>query len=298
MSNNISPPPIKEQMFHTTGILSRVWIMFFQEVQTKLKKALDNGPENAELMASVMDSPKDVSRLLAEVDALIRFAEGKVDYSKQLSDLERLVAVIEKSKVIPSEFNELSIRTSFDTPQTIAKVSLWDDVRIIPGALVFAGSSDPTLQDWRPGGAGATFKVWKFDSGDEAFFTCQLPHGYKEGSDIYPHVHWTPGGRGTTEGTATVGWKIDYSWASVDGVFAASSTVDCTDACKSANDQHLISPETAISGAGKTMSSMLVCRVYRDGGTWAGTLANAPALLEVDIHYQLDGLGSRTTDLK
>ena len=175
----------------------------------------------------------------------------------------------------------------------------WDDLRIIPGAFDFAGNADPTIRDWQPGGSGSTFKVFSFNQSDEAFFTCQIPHTYVEGSSIYPHVHWTPHTRGTTEGTATVAWKLDYSWANFSGVFGASATVDMTAACQSTNHQHLLTPEPEVVGTGKTISSMLVCRLYRStGDTWAGSGVNSPYLLEFDFHFQINTIGSRTVTSK
>jgi hypothetical protein len=57
-----------------------------------------------------------------------------------------------------------------------------------------------------------------------------------------------------------------------------------------------MSPEVTIDGhtAAKNVSSMLMCRIYRDtGDTWAGNAANGPALLEVDFHFPIDTVGSR-----
>jgi len=175
---------------------------------------------------------------------------------------------------------------------------VYDDLRIVPGATTFAGGSDPTLQSWQPAATGATYKVWKFNNGDEIFFTCQVPHSYKEGANIKVHAHWTPGNRGTEEGTATVGWAIDYSWANIESVVPSSSTADLTDACQSTDDEHLMTPEVEIDGTGKGISSMISCRFYRNGGTWSGTLANAPALLEVDFHFPIDTMGSRNWGAK
>lgn len=178
---------------------------------------------------------------------------------------------------------------------------VYDDLRIVPGSFDRPGLSDPSYQNWQPAGSGTTFQILKFNQGQYAFFTCQLPHSYAVGNDISVHVHWTPGNRGTTEGTNTVAWKIDYSWANIGGTFGASVTADCTDACQSTNDQHLMSPEITIDGhtVSKGISSMLVCKIYRDtGDSWAGTGANGPALLEVDFHYPINTIGSRTDSTK
>jgi hypothetical protein len=196
----------------------------------------------------------------------------------------------------PSDF-----RINCGTNKTIElQTVVWDDLRIVPGAFDFAGVSDPSLQNWQPGGAGSTFKVYKFKSGDEVFFTCQVPHTYKEGTDIEVHVHWTPADRGNEENGNTVAWKLDYSWANINAVFSSSSTANMTDTCTGTDDYHEITTSATITGTSKTISSMLVCRLYRDAGdTWAGvTAAQSPALLEFDIHFQINTIGSRQESTK
>lgn len=173
----------------------------------------------------------------------------------------------------------------------------WEDIRIVPGAFQFPGVADPTLQSWQPGGAGATYKVYKFLINDEVHFTCQIPHNYKEGSDLKPHLHWTPCDRGNEENGNTVGWKIDYSWANTDAAFVSSATIDLSDACSGIDDQHELTDSGTITGTNKTISSVLQIRLYRsDTGAddiWVGaTAALSPAILEFDLHYEVDSLGS------
>ena len=181
--------------------------------------------------------------------------------------------------------------------------TVWDDVRIVPGVFQFPGGADPTLQNWQPGGSGTIFPVYKFKKDDYVIATCQMPHSYKEGSDVYFHIHWTPCDRGNEETTALVGWKVDYSWANPNGTFGASATVDLSDACQSTDHQHLWTPDVLVSGIGKTMSSIVLLKIYRsDTGaddTWAGTTdAQSPAILEFDIHYEMNSVGSQTTTSK
>ena len=173
--------------------------------------------------------------------------------------------------------------------------TVWDDLRIVPGAFDFAGSGDPVLSDWQPGGSGATFKVYKFRANEQVFFTCQVPHTYMQGEDIYAHAHWTPGDRGNEESGKTVPWALDYSWANVGAAFGASATVDLTDTCTGTDHLHEMTPDVVITGTDKHISSMLACRFYRNGaGTWAGTTsAQSPALLEFDFHFPVDTVGSR-----
>ncbi len=181
--------------------------------------------------------------------------------------------------------------------------TVWDDLRIVPGAFQFGGSADPTISDWQPGGSGATFKVYKFQKNDEAFASCQMPHSYKLGSDIYFHLHWTPGDRGNEESGATVGWKLDYSIANTGSDFPASTTLDLSDACSGADDRHEKAASVQVSGAGLTLSHAILLRIYRtDTGaddTWTGvTAAQSPVLLEIDIHFEMDTVGSRQERVK
>lgn len=196
------------------------------------------------------------------------------------------------SLVAPSDFH-----IDCGTDKTVVlDETVWEDLRIVPGAFEFAGVSDPTLSDWQPGGSGATFKIWKFQENDEVFFTCQLPHSYKEGTDIKAHLHWTPADRGNEENGNDVDWRLDYSWANQDGTFPSSATVAMLDTCDGADDKHQMTTTVTISGTGKTVSSMVVCRLYRDptNDTWVGiTAVQSPGILEFDFHHEVDTLGSR-----
>lgn len=175
---------------------------------------------------------------------------------------------------------------------------VWDDLLINSGVFEFAGVGDPTLSNWQPGGAGTTFKVYKFQKNDEVFFSCQFPHTYKEGSDIYPHLHWTPADRGVAENGNLVGWKLDYTWCNIDGTFVSSGTIDLQDACDGTNHKHQVAIGAAITGTGKKISSMVMCRLYREDtgadDTWVGTIAaESPAILQFDFHHLIDADGSR-----
>lgn len=170
----------------------------------------------------------------------------------------------------------------------------WEDLRIVPGAFQFPGVADPTLSAWQPGGVGSTYFIYEFNNADEVHFTCQMPHSYVEGSNLRPHIHWTPRDRGVAENGNTVAWKIDYSIADIVDAFPSSTNLDLTDTCSGTNDLHEITSQGTITGTGLTVSHILQVRLYRDAGdTWAtNTPGNRPCLLEFDIHFQIDDYGS------
>jgi hypothetical protein len=198
------------------------------------------------------------------------------------------------------ENDEGDLLVTTEAEKTLELVTLvWDDLRISPGSFDRPGTSDPAYLGFQPGGSGTSFEVLTFDAEEYVTFAVQLPHGYAEGEDIEVHAHWTPRDRGVAEDAKTVAWKVDYTWANVNGVYGVSATADLTDTCTGVDDAHLVTPSVVISGTAKTISSMLIGKMYRDtGDTWVGTGANAPALLELDFHIPLNTIGSRLQGAK
>lgn len=183
--------------------------------------------------------------------------------------------------------------------------TVWDDLRVTPGSFDRVGVSDPTIVAYDVNGGGTNTYLWQFDKNNIASFTVQLPHSYKTGTDIYCHIHWTPGANGVTESGNTVGWKVQYSWANINSNFGTMATLDLSDACDGTNHKHQMTPDVVIDGhtVAKGISSMLICNILRtDTGsddTWSGTASGArPMLLEIDFHYEIDTVGSRQISAK
>lgn len=169
----------------------------------------------------------------------------------------------------------------------------WADLNVYPDAKG-TGSNNPTWTLFKNG-----VYLWSFANSKEVFFTVQMPHSYKEGTTIYPHVHWSASVAASS--TLQVGWNLEYTWANHKDVFGTTSTatgstcVDYSTLSYSAQ-QHLITPLTDISGS-RTLSSFLICRLYRSAtDTYAGT--GTVFLLGIDFHYEMDTQGSRSDFLK
>jgi hypothetical protein len=117
---------------------------------------------------------------------------------------------------------------------------------------------------------------------EELYFTVQIPHDYKLGSDLYPHVHWTTA-TGTPSGSNVV-WGLEYTLVAVAGTFPntvlmTTSTLIPECGTPTGTGQHLISPFSPVSGAGLGISSVLVCRLFRAAGNAAATFPNTVGLL-------------------
>lgn len=134
----------------------------------------------------------------------------------------------------------------------------------------------------------------------EVFFTVQIPHGWKEGSTIYPHVHFSTivGGGG-----AAVTWGLEYTWASVDQVFSSTTeTVTATKTISSNAQTHQV-VGFGLDGIKPTtnqdkISSILICRLFRNSSATTDNFNNDVFLIAFDVHYEVNTTGSRTEWVK
>lgn len=190
-------------------------------------------------------------------------------------------------------------------------IPAWDDLRVAATATKQGGSKDPGYAKFIDDAAGTSqgcFLNW-FDAAteEELYFEVQIPHSYWQGSDIYPHVHWVPKSNGSAG--QVVSWGLEYAWKNIGGTFGDSTIVYAnahypTDASLVAN-KHYLTSFAAIDGnplgVDFTLSSMLVCRLFRNAtgaGSSTDDYAADAGLLEFDIHIQMDALGSRQETIK
>jgi hypothetical protein len=179
----------------------------------------------------------------------------------------------------------------------------WDDIRVVPGSFDRPGTSDPTIVTVTPDESGTSTWLYEFAKNNTASFQIQLPHSYDVGEDIYAHIHWTAADRAVDESGSAVGWKIDYTWTSINGTFQSMQTVDLSDTCDGVNWKHQMTPSVALDGTGKGISSMLICNIKRtDTGaddTWVSAAnGQQPKLLEIDFHYPMNSVGSKEQAVK
>ncbi len=170
----------------------------------------------------------------------------------------------------------------------------WDDMRVPVSALApGATPADPIIY-----GPGGNVRIRGFDGNvtlESMDFTAQLPHGYQEGTDIEAHVHWCA----TTNNAGNVIWHLDYYWLNVNDAIPVLTTIDTgAVAASGVAWQHIYSEmHPHLPGAGKLISSMIMCRIWRDP-TGADTYPDDAGLLEIDFHFRADSVGSRQEAVK
>ena len=174
----------------------------------------------------------------------------------------------------------------------IGTATRWNDLRVEP-VVRKTGSKAPSYVSWLTG-----LYLYDFDdavagSEKEIFFSVQMPHDWKEQSTISPHVHWT----NRTTGTAgqVIRWGLEYTVATIGGTFGATTTIYGTTVVGGADitvaNEHFITELDDITMTGNLISTILVCRLFRNSSNAADTYTGTAGLLYVDFHYEIDTIG-------
>lgn len=161
------------------------------------------------------------------------------------------------------------------------QATVFDDL-VVPLTQTQKGANDkPDFDETNVG-----FLFPKNDVSEKLYFIVQLPHAYKEGSTIFPHVHWKQ------EANDNVTWKMDYKWFNVrDAVPVGwtTITIDTPISTYVSGSIHQISHlPGGVEGAGKSISSIILSKLYRDDNVYTG---DAMAF-QMDFHVERDTLGS------
>lgn len=197
-------------------------------------------------------------------------------------------------------FGDATNYSQFEADGTLllhGTATTWTDLLINPALASSNGNNKPVWSKF----VETNIFTWAFADAavNEITFTVQLPHNYKEGSTIYPHVHWSST---TDPGTTRVKWVLEYQWVNHQTSFTATTTSTESGfqiagvTGRSVNAyEHIITPisSAGLVGTGKSISSLLICRLYRDGSAADDTFTGTAFLLSADFHFEIDSFGSR-----
>lgn len=184
---------------------------------------------------------------------------------------------------------------------------------VIPVTALRIGSG--LAPDWvlmKNNGSGSrgvytfTFLNETVSNEQEVFFSVQMPHNWKEGSVIYPHVHWSP----QTATAGVVVWGLEYTWVNYNSTTPLAfpnttiETVSTVSVTSGDTDKHFLTSFSPINpGTNRDMiSGIMMCRFWRNSSnsadTYGGGGTGNAALLSFDFHYEIDALGSRSQNSK
>lgn len=204
-----------------------------------------------------------------------------------LSDLD---GTDEVDIVVNGETRKTKLSTLKSFIHDYSDDSYWDDLRIPVTSLNPAGNASPPDVDQDLGGT----LLFASNATEVIGFVIQLPHSYYAGTDLEPHVHWAK----TTSASGNVQWQFDYKWAKIGEeidsswtTLTSSTPVAGTPDTDTAN-KHLITGFSSIDGTGASFSDMLICTLARDHDHESDTYGADARLLEIDIHFQIAGIGT------
>jgi hypothetical protein len=169
------------------------------------------------------------------------------------------------------------------------QTTVWNDLVVSMSSVRLPAANPPTVTAYKSG------QVLAFSSASDnyVYFNVQLPHTYKEGTDIKFHIHYAIPTAGAGAGVENIKFDLTYSWANADGTFnAASSGTATIDVQNTSADTHEIDGIATITGTGKNVSSVLICSLKRDTGV-ANDYTDDVYVISADFHNETDTIGSR-----
>lgn len=174
---------------------------------------------------------------------------------------------------------------------------VWNDARTAATATnVGTANAPPFTKLLDDGGGSVGVYTYQFPNNvdRELFFWVQLSHEWFEGSTLKPHIHWAA----VDSGAGDVVWGLEYTKATPMSVLPASTLITVIDPTVTTALYHQVALLPDIAAAGDKISTMLGCRLYREGSAGADTYGNSAAFLEVDFHIMLNTPGSNEPFIK
>lgn len=168
--------------------------------------------------------------------------------------------------------------------------TVWKDL-IIAAANLRPGASPPSFAVF----SGGVY-AFRFDDAqtNELHGAVELQHDYKEGTDLYFHIHWSP----STTNTGNCRWGLEYTVVNPAGTFPATDTQYVAVAGSGTVNAHQLNNIYQITGTGLKIGAVLVFRIFRDGTNGADTFTGNAFVHSIGVHYECDTLGSRAITTK
>jgi hypothetical protein len=166
---------------------------------------------------------------------------------------------------------------------------VYDDI-VIAAMNLRGGGTPPDYVAFQNSIYAASFKN---ASTDIVYGSFELPHTYKEGTDLELHLHWSP----STVNTGNCVFNFAYSIAAMAGTFGAEVVRTFTQAGSGTINKHqYVSADAVIPGGGTmTIGTIIVFALSRPTGD---AFSGDAFLHSVGCHYQVDTMGSRQMGVK
>lgn len=169
----------------------------------------------------------------------------------------------------------------------LVRGGVWEDLNAGGVNLTLAASGQPDKVAIN----GSNIISYAFDgvaSAEELHWCVELPHTYKEGTDLRPHIHLYP----TTNAAGNIRFTLEWYISRCTLAPITGSTSVTVAAPEVAWQEIRTEFDDVIDGSDLTIAAQLHFRVRRTPADAADTYAADVALGTIGIHYQKDTLGS------
>ncbi len=184
---------------------------------------------------------------------------------------------------------DLTITTGTEKTLVLA-TPVYDDI-IIQAMNLRGGGTPPDYVAFQDSIYGSSFKN---TSTDIVYGSFEIPHTYKEGTDLEVHLHWSP----STTNTGRCDWVMKYTFANMAGTFGSEETITFQQAGSgTANKHQYVSGNVKISGTTKSIGIGATVAFALSRPTGDAFTGDA-FLHSVGVHYEIDTMGSRQIGTK
>lgn len=196
---------------------------------------------------------------------------------------------------LTAEFGNPPNYSEFEDDGTLVfngDATTWCDFNFGVNALARGGSAPDLIT------VGSTaIEVLGFDginTTEEVSVVLEMDHMWKEGSTIYPHVHWLP----TTDDAGDVKWQLEYVVVQDNDVMGASTTISILQAAGGVAWTQKRANFPSVNLAGFLIGAQFYARFFRDPTDGDDDYGADAAVATFGLHIEQDTTGSRRVTLK
>jgi len=167
--------------------------------------------------------------------------------------------------------------------------SVYNDANV-GGMALRGGATAPPVTQWvdKDGNNTGIYGLG-FAVNDEANGAIEIPHDYKEGTNLSFHIHW--GANAAPSGTDYVKWTLTYCVCRAE-VVTPNATATSIETAYDTQYEHKFSVFSDITGTNFKIGDQVIFNIKRV--TAAGDAYAGVAIAEtIGFHYECDTLGSR-----
>jgi len=180
----------------------------------------------------------------------------------------------------------------------------WSDIRTPLLSSNAGGSVPPVVTRFRRDTAGTSQGVFAYAFQDqsnvnneqELYFTIQMPHSWKTGTAIKPHLHYSVASASTPVTDDTIVFGLEYTCDGAETPYPVTGLSKSTStAPTSFGGGYAVFPDLTPPSV---LSALCLFRIYRNSSSTVDNFAHAVFGIEMDFHYLSDSLGSRQELIK